>query len=93
MQRQRVGLLAGAARVDRVLGKTGLKGKARKEWLDYLIAEVGLERWTKHKANELSMRMGVAWGGQVYDLVGTHMRSLKECPPRQKGGTLGIRAQ
>jgi len=37
-----------------LLGKTDLKGKARKEWLDYLIAEVGLERWTRHKANELS---------------------------------------
>ncbi len=46
-----------------------------------------------HKANELSMRMGVAWGGQVYDLLGAHMRSLKDCPPRQKGGTLGIRTQ
>jgi len=51
------------------------------------------ERHDGHKANELSMRMGVAWGGQVYDLIGSHMRSLQECPPRQKGGTLGVRAQ
>ncbi|WP_281503925.1 sulfatase-like hydrolase/transferase [Aromatoleum anaerobium] len=49
------------------------------------------ERHDGHKANELSMRTGVAWGGQVYDLIGAHMRSLKECPPRQKGGTLGFR--
>lgn len=49
------------------------------------------ERHDGHKADELSMRMGVAWGGQVYDLIGAHLRSLKDCPPRQKGGTLGIR--
>lgn len=35
---------------------TGSKGKARerKDWVDFLIAEVGLDRWSTHKANELS---------------------------------------
>jgi hypothetical protein len=32
--------------------------------------------------------MGVAFGGQVYDVVGAHFASLREFPPRQKGGTL-----
>lgn len=49
------------------------------------------ERHDGHKANELSMRMGVAWGGQIYDLIGAHRNSLQDCPPRQKGGTLGVR--
>lgn len=43
-----------------------------------------------HKANELAMRIGIAWGGQVRDLHGAHFSSLKECPPRPKGGTLGV---
>jgi len=30
------------------------KNKADKEWIEYLISEVGLDRWTKHKPNELS---------------------------------------
>ena len=30
------------------------KKKADKEWVEYLIAQVGLERWIHHKSNELS---------------------------------------
>jgi hypothetical protein len=34
------------------------------------------------------MRMGIAWGGQISDLLGAHIKSLMEFPPRQKGGSL-----
>jgi putative ABC transport system ATP-binding protein len=37
-----------------LLGKNGLKGKEKTEWIDYLIREVGLEQWKTHKPNELS---------------------------------------
>ncbi len=41
-----------------LLGKGGSRSPAKKkqdkEWIDYLIAEVGLERWVNHKSNELS---------------------------------------
>ena len=40
------------------------------------------------KSNDLAMKMGIAFGGQVYDLVGAHMDTLKQFPPRQKGGSL-----
>lgn len=40
------------------------------------------------KSEEIAMRLGVAWGGQVQDALGAWMRSLEEFPPRQKGGTL-----
>lgn len=47
-----------------------------------------LERHGGQKSNDLAMRMGVAFGGQVYELIGAHMASLRQFPPRQKGGTL-----
>ncbi|MDD3981185.1 MAG: ABC transporter ATP-binding protein [Spirochaetia bacterium] len=34
--------------------RTADKKKADKEWVEYLIAQVGLERWIHHKSNELS---------------------------------------
>jgi arylsulfatase len=51
------------------------------------------ERHGGQKANDLAMRMGVAWGGQVYDVIGAHMATLKQFPPRQRGGTLGVRME
>ena len=30
------------------------RARSEKQWIDYLIAEVGLERWMNHKPNELS---------------------------------------
>ncbi len=41
-------------------------------------------------ADDFAMQMGFAWGGQVYDLVGAHLASFKECPPRQTGGSLRV---
>lgn len=46
------------------------------------------ERHDGQKSNDLAMRMGIAFGGQMLDAVGAHMASFKECPPRQKGGSL-----
>lgn len=40
------------------------------------------------KADDIAQKMGIAWGGQVADLVGAHMMSLQQFPPRQKSGTL-----
>jgi hypothetical protein len=34
------------------------------------------------------MRLGIAWGGQVQDLLTEHFKTLAMFPPRQKGGTL-----
>jgi arylsulfatase A-like enzyme len=46
------------------------------------------ERHGGQKADDLAMRLGIAWGGQVYDLLDAHAKSLAEFPPRQKGGSL-----
>ncbi|MCZ8135077.1 MAG: arylsulfatase [Porphyrobacter sp.] len=40
------------------------------------------------KADDIAQKMGIAWGGQVADLIGAHFISLQQFPPRQKGGTL-----
>ncbi|MBP9904554.1 MAG: arylsulfatase [Rhodoferax sp.] len=40
------------------------------------------------KADDISMQLGVAWGGQVYDAIGAHLASFKQFPPRQAGGSL-----
>ncbi len=40
------------------------------------------------KSREVAMRLGIAWGGQVQDLLKEHLATLTEFPPRQKGGTL-----
>jgi len=37
-----------------LLGKEKLKGKEKVDWIEYLIHEVGLDQWRKHKPNELS---------------------------------------
>jgi arylsulfatase len=46
------------------------------------------ERQDGWKSREIAMKLGVAWGGQIQDVLGAHYRSLSEVPPRQKGGTL-----
>lgn len=51
------------------------------------------ERHGGQKANSLAMRMGVAYRGQMQDLVGAHMASLRQFPPRQKGGDLVVRPE
>ncbi|MCE3004359.1 MAG: arylsulfatase [Xanthomonadaceae bacterium] len=46
------------------------------------------ERQDGWKSREIAMKLGVAWGGQIQDVLGAHYRSLAEVPPRQKGATL-----
>ncbi|MEI7446210.1 MAG: arylsulfatase [Burkholderiales bacterium] len=49
------------------------------------------ERHGGQKADDLAMKLGIAWGGQVYDLLNEHQKTLVEFPPRQAGGTLRAR--
>lgn len=37
-----------------LIGDAQIKAKERKEWVDFLIEEVGLSQWSKHRSNELS---------------------------------------
>jgi arylsulfatase A-like enzyme len=46
------------------------------------------EKHDQWKSREVAMRLGVAWGGQVQDAIGGHLKTLTEFPPRQKGGSL-----
>jgi arylsulfatase A-like enzyme len=46
------------------------------------------ERQDGWKSREFAMKLGVAWGGQVQDVLGAHFRSLQEVSPRQAGGSL-----
>lgn len=48
------------------------------------------ERHTDWKSREGAMRLGIAWGGQVQDLIAEHMKTLAMFPPRQKGGSLTV---
>lgn len=48
------------------------------------------ERHTDWKTREVSMRMGIAWGGQIQDLMAEHFKTLATFPPRQKGGSLKV---
>jgi arylsulfatase A-like enzyme len=50
------------------------------------------EHHTDWKSREIAMKLGIAWGGQVQDLVGAHMKSLAMFPPRQKGASLVIKS-
>jgi len=47
-----------------------------------------IEKHDGQKNNDIAMKLGVAWGGQVQDALAAHMATLKQFPPRQKGGTL-----
>ena len=37
-----------------LLGKSGISNPEKKKWIDWLVQEVGLTEWKKHKPNELS---------------------------------------
>ena len=68
----------------------------REGFFDYLkpsalIFNLRMDPFEQHdgqKADDMAMRLGVAWGGQVQDAIGAHLKSLQEFPPRQIGGTL-----
>ena len=40
------------------------------------------------KNKDISMKLGIAWGGQVQDAIREHMESLKQFSPRQVGRSL-----
>lgn len=69
---------------------------AREGFFDYnkpaaLIFNLRMDPFEKHDGqinNDISMRLGIAWGGQVQDALAAHMESLAKFPPRQKGGSL-----
>ena len=69
---------------------------ARDGFFDYnkpaaLIFNLRMDPFEQHDGqinNDIAMRLGIAWGGQVQDALAAHMASLAQFPPRQKGGTL-----
>jgi arylsulfatase len=70
--------------------------QVREGFFDYLrpstlIFNLRMDPFEQHggqKADDIAMRLGIAWGGQVQDAVNAHLQSLKQFPPRQKSGTL-----
>jgi arylsulfatase len=46
------------------------------------------ERHDQWKSRDVAMKLGVAWGGQVQDILAEHLKTLEQFPPRQEGGTL-----
>ena len=46
------------------------------------------ERQDGWKSREMAMKLGIAWGGQIQDLLRAHYETLEKYPARQKGGTL-----
>ncbi|RPA66737.1 arylsulfatase [Cyclobacteriaceae bacterium YHN15] len=46
------------------------------------------ERHDQWKSRDVAMKLGVAWGGQVQDILAEHLKTLEQYPPRQEGGTL-----
>jgi arylsulfatase len=51
------------------------------------------ERHGGQKSNDLAMKMGIAFGGQIQDAVTAHMATFKDCRPRQEGGTVRMGGQ
>ncbi len=68
----------------------------REGFFDYnkpsaLLFNLRMDPFEKHdgwKSQEMAMKLGIAWGGQVQDALAAHLKSLEDFPPRQKGGTL-----
>jgi arylsulfatase len=58
-----------------------------------LVFNLRMDPFEKHggqKSNDLAMRMGIAFGGQMLDIVREHMMTLQAFPPRQVGGSLRV---
>ncbi|HRP24039.1 MAG TPA: arylsulfatase [Thauera sp.] len=61
-----------------------------------LVFNLRMDPYERHggqKSNDLAMKMGIGFGGQVADAAGAHMASFQACPPRQKGGSLRMGGQ
>jgi arylsulfatase len=69
---------------------------ARDGFFDYnkpaaLVFNLRMDPFERHdgqKNNDIAMKLGVAWGGQVQDALAAHFQTLQQYPPRQKGGSL-----
>ena len=60
-----------------------------------LVFNLRMDPFERHggkESNDLAMRLGMAWGGQVRDLIGAHLASRRQFPPRQAGGSLRVDA-
>ena len=68
----------------------------REGFFDYnkpsaLLFNLRMDPFEKHDgwpSESMAMKLGIAWGGQVQDALASHLQSLSEFPPRQKGGSL-----
>lgn len=68
----------------------------REGFFDYLrpsallinLKQDPFEKHIEWKSRELAMKLGVAWGGQIQDLLREHFATFEKYPVRQKGGTL-----
>jgi arylsulfatase A-like enzyme len=75
--------------------------QSRDGFFDYnkpaaLVFNLRMDPFEKHdgqKNNDIAMKLGIAWGGQVQDALSAHLATFKEFPPRQKGGTLTPRPE
>lgn len=46
------------------------------------------ERHLEWKSREVAMKLGVAWGGQIQDILAQHYATFENFPKRQEGGSL-----
>lgn len=56
-----------------------------------LVFNLRMDPFESHdgqKNNDIAMKLGIAWGGQIQDALREHQESLKQFPPRQVGGSL-----
>ncbi|WP_269221560.1 MULTISPECIES: arylsulfatase [Flavobacterium] len=68
----------------------------REGFFDYnkpsaLLINLRQDPFEKHlewKSREIAMKLGIAWGGQVQDLLAQHFATFEKFPVRQEGGTL-----
>jgi arylsulfatase A-like enzyme len=68
----------------------------REGFFDYnkpsaLLVNLKQDPFEKHlewKSREVAMKLGIAWGGQIQDLLNEHYASFSKFPVRQEGGSL-----
>jgi arylsulfatase len=68
----------------------------REGFFDYnkpsaLLINLKQDPFEKHlewKSREVAMKLGVAWGGQVQDILARHFATFQKFPVRQEGGSL-----
>ena len=68
--------------------RTGFFDWLKPSALIFNLRQDPFEQHDGSKSEELAMRLGLAWGGQVQDAMRAHLATLAAFPPRQKGGSL-----